>query len=150
MTDAGFILAISGSDASLAVSNEPQHVASHTSVWRTSDCEFVVLGRLYYRGDRLQWLRTRIASAEFEACKESDAAMVAFLFREGGAQALTTLEGDFVAAGFIEFGDSSSRFAIPSVLTRSFGWPIAGRSLSAHPSVRSSVISLASQPTTST
>jgi hypothetical protein len=48
----------------------------------------VVLGCLYCRGDRLQRLRTHIAPAKFEGCKESDVAMVATLFREGGVQAL--------------------------------------------------------------
>ena len=100
MIDAGFVLTLAGSDASLAVSKEPQPIASHTSVWRACDREYVVLGRLYYRDDRLQWLRTRIASAELDACRVSDAAMVATLFREGGVHALAALEGDFVAAGF--------------------------------------------------
>ena len=100
MTDPGFVLALAGSEASLTVSDQSEPAASQASVWRTPEREFVVLGRLYYRADRLQWLRKRILAAELESCRMSDAAMAASLFREGGLDALATLEGDFVAAGF--------------------------------------------------
>jgi asparagine synthase (glutamine-hydrolysing) len=58
-------------------------------------CRAALVGRLYYRADRLQELENRVPADRLQSCTASDVALALALYREDGWEALARLEGDF-------------------------------------------------------
>src|SRR5262249_34067498 len=62
---------------------------------RAGGVTVALMGRLYYREDRLAELRPRLADDAFRACAAGDAALALAVYREFGVEGLERLEGDF-------------------------------------------------------
>lgn len=58
----------------------------------------LVMGRLHYREDRLQRVRSRVDEWTWDQCRTNDAALARACYRIDGVDGLCRLEGDFVLA----------------------------------------------------
>lgn len=79
--------------------NSDELATRHLSFSRSGDLTFLLMGRVYYRAEHLDWLSDRTDPARYEACRASDSALAAELYAEGGLDRLELLEGDFVLVG---------------------------------------------------
>jgi asparagine synthase (glutamine-hydrolysing) len=101
MMAVGFTVLVHGHQARFqpfAIS--PEVATQHISYWQNPASMFWLMGRLYYRGDHLNWLLGKVDAADYEACRMNNAALAATLYRTGGLERLLHLEGDFVLVGF--------------------------------------------------
>ena len=100
MIDVGFSAVVDGGTASLRAFASSDHLAArHLDACDIGDSAFVLIGRLHYRTEHLGALRPGLRTGEYEACRASDAALAAYLYRENGVTGLTRLLGDYVVAG---------------------------------------------------
>ncbi|HEX2192707.1 MAG TPA: asparagine synthase-related protein [Acidimicrobiales bacterium] len=101
MIDVGFeAVVVDGTASFRAFASSEQLAERHLDSCDTGESAFLLIGRLHYRSEHLGRLRPRLRPGDYEACRTSDAALAACLYREGGVTGLTRLLGDYLVAGF--------------------------------------------------
>jgi asparagine synthase (glutamine-hydrolysing) len=77
---------------------QPQRAARWLSAAQDDLQTVLMLGRVHYRADPLQRVRSRVAERTWNHCQTNDAALAWACYRVEGIEGLCRLEGDFVLA----------------------------------------------------
>lgn len=94
----GFVVLCRRQDIEIRVS-EPVHLRSALVTFaRTGDSFALLMGRLYYRADRLAELVALCPQDTLHACQTNEAALALAMYRHLGMASLARLEGDFALA----------------------------------------------------
>jgi asparagine synthase (glutamine-hydrolysing) len=99
MLSIGFtIVARPGSVDFYPYSRQPAQATRFLSAAQDDLQTVLMIGRLHYREDPLQRVRSRVAERMWAGCQANDAALAQAVYRVEGLDGLCRLEGDFVLA----------------------------------------------------